>query len=155
MASKVNVAKCEKCGSENVYQDPDVLDTWFSSALWPVTTLGWPEKNPDLDYFYPTSVLVTGFDILTQWVTKMVYMGIECNQNVPFTNCLIHGLVRDAQGRKMSKSLGNGVDPLEVKKDYGADTLSLLSDLSACFSCSLFPWRPSARPPLLLCPTLL
>ena len=125
MASKTNVAKCDKCGSTNVYQDPDVLDTWFSSALWPVTTLGWPNKNPDLDYFYPTSVLVTGFDILTQWVTKMVYMGIECNKNVPFTNCLIHGLVRDEQGRKMSKSLGNGVDPLEVKKDYGADTLRL------------------------------
>ena len=125
MASKTNVAKCEKCGSSNVYQDPDVLDTWFSSALWPVTTLGWPNKNEDLDYFYPTSVLVTGFDILTQWVTKMVYMGIECNKNVPFTNCLIHGLVRDAQGRKMSKSLGNGVDPLEIKKDYGADTLRL------------------------------
>lgn len=125
MASKTNVSKCEKCGSENVYQDPDVLDTWFSSALWPVTTLGWPNKNADLDYFYPTSVLVTGFDILTQWVTKMVYMGIECNKNVPFTNCLIHGLVRDAQGRKMSKSLGNGVDPLDVIKDYGADTLRL------------------------------
>ena len=125
MASKTAVSKCDKCGSTNVYQDPDVLDTWFSSALWPVTTLGWPNKNPDLDYFYPTSVLVTGFDILTQWVTKMVYMGIECNKNVPFTNCLIHGLVRDAQGRKMSKSLGNGVDPLEIKKDYGADTLRL------------------------------
>ncbi len=125
MASKTNVAKCDKCGSTNIYQDPDVLDTWFSSALWPVTTLGWPNKNADLDYFYPTSVLVTGFDILTQWVTKMVYMGIECNKNVPFTNCLIHGLVRDEQGRKMSKSLGNGVDPLEVKKDYGADTLRL------------------------------
>lgn len=125
MASKVSVAKCEKCGSENVYQDPDVLDTWFSSALWPVTTLGWPKKTPDLEYFYPTSVLVTGFDILTQWVTKMVYMGIECNNDVPFTNCLFHGLVRDAQGRKMSKSLGNGVDPLDVIKDYGADTLRL------------------------------
>ena len=125
MASKTAVSKCDKCGSTNVYQDPDVLDTWFSSALWPVTTLGWPNKNEDLDYFYPTSVLVTGFDILTQWVTKMVYMGIECNKAVPFTNCLIHGLVRDSQGRKMSKSLGNGVDPLEVKKDYGADTLRL------------------------------
>ena len=125
MASKTVVSKCDKCGSSNVYQDPDVLDTWFSSALWPVTTLGWPNKNADLDYFYPTSVLVTGFDILTQWVTKMVYMGIECNKNVPFTNCLIHGLVRDAQGRKMSKSLGNGVDPLDVIKEYGADTLRL------------------------------
>jgi len=132
MASKTNVSVCEKCGSTNVYQDPDVLDTWFSSALWPVTTLGWPEKTPDLEYFYPTTVLVTGFDILTQWVTKMVYMGIESNANVPFTNCLIHGLVRDAQGRKMSKSLGNGIDPLDIIKDYGADTLrvALIKDMS-------------------------
>ncbi len=132
MASKTNVEVCEKCGSKNVHQDPDVLDTWFSSALWPITTLGWPEKTPDLDYFYPTTVLVTGFDILTQWVTKMVYMGIECNNDVPFTNCLIHGLVRDAQGRKMSKSLGNGIDPLDIVKDYGADTLrvALIKDMS-------------------------
>lgn len=125
MASKTKVQQCDKCGSTNVYQDPDVLDTWFSSALWPITTLGWPNKNPDLDYFYPTDVLVTGFDILTQWVTKMVYMGIECNGDVPFKNCLIHGLVRDEKGRKMSKSLGNGVDPIEVINDYGADTLRL------------------------------
>jgi valyl-tRNA synthetase len=132
MASKTNVSVCDKCGSKNVYQDPDVLDTWFSSALWPVTTLGWPEKTPDLEYFYPTSVLVTGFDILTQWVTKMVYMGIECNGNIPFENCLIHGLVRDSQGRKMSKSLGNGIDPLDIVKDYGADTLrvALVKDMS-------------------------
>ena len=132
MASKTNVEVCERCGSKNVHQDPDVLDTWFSSALWPITTLGWPEKTPDLDYFYPTTVLVTGFDILTQWVTKMVYMGLECNNNVPFTNCLIHGLVRDSQGRKMSKSLGNGIDPLDIVKDYGADTLriALIKDMS-------------------------
>ena len=132
MASKTNVDVCDKCSSKNVHQDPDVLDTWFSSALWPITTLGWPEKTPDLDYFYPTTVLVTGFDILTQWVTKMVYMGIECNNNVPFTNCLIHGLVRDSQGRKMSKSLGNGIDPLDIVKDYGADTLriALIKDMS-------------------------
>ena len=132
MASKASVHTCSKCGSNNVYQDPDVLDTWFSSALWPVTTLGWPEKTPDLDYFYPTTVLVTGFDILTQWVTKMVYMGIECNNDVPFTNCLFHGLVRDAQGRKMSKSLGNGIDPLDIVKDYGADTLrvALIKDMA-------------------------
>ncbi|MBR3885867.1 MAG: valine--tRNA ligase [Clostridia bacterium] len=132
MASKTNVEVCEKCGSKNVHQDPDVLDTWFSSALWPITTLGWPEKTPDLDYFYPTTVLVTGFDILTQWVTKMVYMGLECNNDVPFTNCLIHGLVRDSQGRKMSKSLGNGIDPLDIVKDYGADTLriALIKDMS-------------------------
>ncbi|MBR2390965.1 MAG: valine--tRNA ligase [Clostridia bacterium] len=132
MASKINVEVCEKCGSKNVNQDPDVLDTWFSSALWPITTLGWPEKTPDLEYFYPTSVLVTGFDILTQWVTKMVYMGIEGNNNIPFENCLIHGLVRDSQGRKMSKSLGNGIDPLEIVKDYGADTLrvALVKDMA-------------------------
>ena len=132
MASKTNVEVCEKCSSKNVHQDPDVLDTWFSSALWPITTLGWPEKTPDLDYFYPTTVLVTGFDILTQWVTKMVYMGLECNNDVPFTNCLIHGLVRDSQGRKMSKSLGNGIDPLDIVKDYGADTLrvALIKDMS-------------------------
>ena len=132
MASKTNVAVCEKCGSKNVHQDPDVLDTWFSSALWPITTLGWPEKTPDLEYFYPTTVLVTGFDILTQWVTKMVYMGIEGNGDVPFRNCLLHGLVRDSQGRKMSKSLGNGIDPLDIVKDYGADTLrvALIKDMS-------------------------
>ena len=132
MVSKTNVETCSKCGSKNVRQDPDVLDTWFSSALWPITTLGWPEKTPDLEYFYPTSVLVTGFDILTQWVTKMVYMGLECNNDVPFTNCLIHGLVRDEKGRKMSKSLGNGIDPLDIVKDYGADTLrvALVKDMS-------------------------
>ena len=132
MASKTSVGLCDKCGSKNVYQDPDVLDTWFSSALWPITTLGWPEKTPDLDYFYPTTVLVTGFDILTQWVTKMVYMGIECNGDVPFTNCLFHGLVRDSQGRKMSKSLGNGIDPLDVVKEFGADTLrvALIKDMA-------------------------
>jgi len=132
MASKTKVAACDKCGSANVWQDPDVLDTWFSSALWPITTLGWPEKTPELDFFYPTDVLVTGFDILTQWVTKMVYMGIEGNNDVPFKNCLIHGLVRDEQGRKMSKSLGNGIDPLDIVKDYGADTLrvALVKDMS-------------------------
>ena len=132
MASKTNISVCDKCGSNNVYQDPDVLDTWFSSALWPITTLGWPDKTADLSYFYPTSVLVTGFDILTQWVTKMVYMGLECNGDVPFTNCLIHGLVRDSQGRKMSKSLGNGIDPLDVIGEFGADTLrvALVKDMS-------------------------
>lgn len=132
MASKTAVTVCDKCGSSNVYQDPDVLDTWFSSALWPITTLGWPEKTPDLEYFYPTTVLVTAYDILTQWVTKMVYMGIECNGDVPFKNVLIHGLVRDSQGRKMSKSLGNGIDPLDIVKDYGADTLrvALVKDMA-------------------------
>ena len=132
MALKSKIEVCNKCGSGNVYQDPDVLDTWFSSALWPLTTLGWPDKTPELNYFYPTTVLVTGFDILTQWVTKMVYMGIECGGDVPFKNCLIHGLVRDSQGRKMSKSLGNGIDPLDIVKDYGADTLrvALIKDMA-------------------------
>ena len=132
MASKTAVTVCEKCGSNHVEQDPDVLDTWFSSALWPLTTLGWPEKSPDLDYFYPTTMLVTGFDILTQWVTKMVYMGIEEMNDVPFKNCLIHGLVRDSLGRKMSKSLGNGIDPLDIVKNYGADTLriALVKDMA-------------------------
>ncbi len=132
MASKTAVTTCDKCGGGHITQDPDVLDTWFSSALWPVTTLGWPEKTPEIEYFYPTDVLVTAFDILTQWVTKMVYMGIECNNDIPFKNCLIHGLVRDARGRKMSKSLGNGIDPLDIVKDYGADTLriALVKDMS-------------------------
>ena len=132
MASKTKILKCTKCSSENVYQDPDVLDTWFSSALWPMTTLGYPEENEDIKFFYPTTVLVTGFDILTQWVTKMVYMGLECKGDVPFKNVLIHGLVRDAQGRKMSKSLGNGIDPLDIVKKYGADTLrlALVKDMS-------------------------
>lgn len=116
---------CPKCHSNNVTQDEDVLDTWFSSALWPFSTLGWPEKTETLEKFYPTSVLVTGYDILTHWVTKMVYMGIECVGKVPFKSTLIHGLVRDEQGRKMSKSLGNGIDPIEVAEEYGADALRL------------------------------
>lgn len=114
---------CRKCSSKNMEQDPDVLDTWFSSALWPFSTLGWPEQTPDLEYFYPTSVLVTGFDIIFFWVARMIVMGLEFMDDVPFRDVLIHGLVRDAQGRKMSKSLGNGVDPLEVIEEYGADAL--------------------------------
>lgn len=123
---------CPKCGSAKVHQDEDVLDTWFSSALWPFSTLGWPNNTAEMDYYYPTSVLVTAYDILLFWVTKMVYMGIECAGNIPFKTTLIHGLVRDEQGRKMSKSLGNGIDPLEVVKDYGADTLriALVKDMS-------------------------
>lgn len=114
---------CRKCGSTNLEQDPDVLDTWFSSALWPFSTLGWPDKTPELEYFYPTSVLVTGFDIIFFWVARMIVMGLEFMDDVPFHDVLIHGLVRDALGRKMSKSLGNGVDPIEVIKEYGADAL--------------------------------
>ena len=115
---------CSKCGSKNIKQDEDVLDTWFSSALWPFSTLGWPEQTEDLKYFYPTDVLVTGYDIITFWVSRMITMGVEEMDGVtPFNTVLIHGLVRDELGRKMSKSLGNGVDPLEVIEKYGADAL--------------------------------
>ena len=106
-------------------RDPDTLDTWFSSALWPFSTLGWPEKTPDLKYFYPTDTLVTGYDIIFFWVSRMIYSAIEQMGAVPFNTVLIHGLVRDAKGRKMSKSLGNGIDPLEVIEQYGADALRL------------------------------
>ncbi len=114
---------CPKCGSKNLKQDPDTLDTWFSSALWPFSTLGWPDKTPDLDYFYPTDTLVTGYDIIFFWVARMIFSGLEHTGQVPFHTVLIHGLVRDDQGRKMSKSLGNGIDPLKVIDQYGADAL--------------------------------
>ena len=114
---------CPKCGSKNVEQDPDTLDTWFSSALWPFSTLGWPDKTPELDYFYPTDVLVTGYDIIFFWVIRMIFSGYEHMGKKPFGKVLFHGLVRDSQGRKMSKSLGNGIDPLEVIDKYGADAL--------------------------------
>ncbi|MFN3691403.1 MAG: valine--tRNA ligase [Fervidobacterium sp.] len=116
-------AKCEKCGSVNLRQDDDVLDTWFSSALWPFSTLGWPENTPDLEKFYPTDVLVTGFDIIFFWVARMIMMGYEFMNEKPFTEVYIHQLVRDKYGRKMSKSLGNGIDPLEVIDEYGADPM--------------------------------
>ena len=116
---------CPKCQSKNLKQDEDTLDTWFSSALWPFSTLGWPEKTEDLDYFYPTNVLVTGYDIIFFWVIRMVFSGIEQTGKLPFDHVLFHGLVRDDQGRKMSKSLGNGIDPLEVIDKYGADALRL------------------------------
>lgn len=115
---------CPKCGKP-MRQDPDTLDTWFSSALWPFSTLGWPDKTPELDYFYPTDVLVTGYDIILFWVIRMMFSGIEHVGDVPFRKVLIHGLVRDSQGRKMSKSLGNGIDPLEIVDKYGADALRL------------------------------
>ena len=117
--------KCPKCGGTKLTQDEDTLDTWFSSALWPFSTLGWPDKTPDLDYFYPTDVLVTGYDIIFFWVIRMVFSGLEQTGQSPFKHVLIHGLVRDSQGRKMSKSLGNGIDPLEVIEQYGADALRL------------------------------
>ena len=116
---------CPKCGKP-MRQDPDTLDTWFSSALWPFTTLGWPEKTEELDYFYPTNTLVTGYDIITFWVSRMIVAGMENMQKKPFDTILIHGLVRDEQGRKMSKSLGNGIDPLEVIDTYGADALRFM-----------------------------
>ncbi len=120
--SREDITVCPKCGGK-VKQDEDVLDTWFSSALWPFSTLGWPEKTEDLEYFYPTSVLVTGYDIIFFWVARMIFSAMEHMGKEPFKHVLIHGLVRDAQGRKMSKSLGNGVDPLEVIEEFGADAL--------------------------------
>ena len=116
---------CPKCGKP-MRQDPDTLDTWFSSALWPFSTLGWPEQTKDLDYFYPTSTLVTGYDIITFWVSRMIFSGLEYTGKKPFSDIFIHGLVRDSQGRKMSKSLGNGIDPLQVIDEYGADALRFM-----------------------------
>ena len=122
VVSREDVTVCPKCG-KSMRQDEDVLDTWFSSALWPFSTLGWPDKTADLEYFYPTSVLVTGYDIIFFWVARMIFSAMEHMGKEPFKYVLIHGLVRDEQGRKMSKSLGNGVDPLEVIDKYGADAL--------------------------------
>ncbi len=116
---------CEHCGSRNIRRDPDTLDTWFSSALWPFSTLGWPDETPEYKYFYPTDVLVTGYDIITFWVSRMIFSGLNYTGKRPFRDVVIHGLVRDAEGRKMSKSLGNGIDPLGVIADYGADALRL------------------------------
>ena len=123
VVSREAVCTCPKCGSANMEQDPDTLDTWFSSALWPFSTLGWPEKTKELEYFYPTDVLVTGYDIIFFWVIRMIFSGYEHMGKKPFGKVLFHGLVRDSQGRKMSKSLGNGIDPLEVIDKYGADAL--------------------------------
>ena len=125
VVSAENPGVCEKCGCKHMTQDPDTLDTWFSSALWPFSTLGWPENTEDLDYFYPNDVLVTGYDIIFFWVIRMIFSGYEQMGKAPFHTVLFHGLVRDSQGRKMSKSLGNGIDPLEVIDKYGADALRL------------------------------
>ncbi len=126
MVSREDVTKCTKCGSTNIKQEEDVLDTWFSSALWPFSTLGWPDKTPELEYFYPTDVLVTGYDIIFFWVVRMVFSALEMTDEVPFKSVYVHGLVRDEQGRKMSKSLGNGIDPLEVIDEMGADALRFM-----------------------------
>lgn len=125
-ASRTDLEKCPKCGSTHIHQDEDALDTWFSSALWPFSTMGWPENTELLKQFYPTSVLVTGYDIIFFWVARMLIMGMEFMKEIPFEKVFIHGLVRDSQGRKMSKSLGNGIDPLEVIEKYGADTLRFM-----------------------------
>lgn len=121
--SKNDVTVCPKCGSTHIRQEEDVLDTWFSSALWPFSTLGWPDKTKELEYFYPTDTLVTGYDIIFFWVARMIFSGMEHMKQIPFKTVYIHGLVRDEQGRKMSKSLGNGIDPLKVIEQYGADAL--------------------------------
>ena len=124
VVTKENSCNCPKCGKP-MHQDEDTLDTWFSSALWPFSTLGWPDNTEELKYYYPTSVLVTGYDIIFFWVIRMIFSGIEHMGEIPFNTVLFHGLVRDSQGRKMSKSLGNGIDPLEVIEKYGADALRL------------------------------
>lgn len=125
-ASRTDLEKCPKCGGTHIHQDEDALDTWFSSALWPFSTMGWPDNTGLLKQFYPTSVLVTGYDIIFFWVARMLIMGMEFMKEIPFEKVFIHGLVRDSQGRKMSKSLGNGIDPLEVIEKYGADTLRFM-----------------------------
>jgi len=124
-ACEEDMTVCPKCGSKRITQDPDVLDTWFSSALWPFSTLGWPEKTPEYDYFYPTDVLITAYDIITFWVVRMVFSGLFFTKQLPFKEVVINGIVRDLQGRKMSKNLGNGIDPIDVINEYGADSLRL------------------------------
>ena len=126
IVSRTDVEVCPKCGGKHLRQDEDVLDTWFSSGLWPFETMGWPDETPELKQFYPTSTLVTGYDIIFFWVARMVMMGLEFGKDIPFRTVYIHGLVRDEQGRKMSKSLGNGIDPVEVIDQYGADTLRFM-----------------------------
>lgn len=126
IVSREEPKTCPRCGSSHLDQDPDVLDTWFSSALWPFSTMGWPRETPEMKYFFPTSVLVTAYDIIFFWVARMIYSSLEFTGEIPFPYVLIHGLIRDAQGRKVSKSLGNGIDPLDVIRDYGADTLRFM-----------------------------
>ena len=123
IVSKDEINTCTKCSSKNIYQDPDTLDTWFSSALWPFSTMGWPNKTPELEYFYPTNTLVTAYDIIFFWVARMIFSSLKHMDDIPFDTVFMHGLVRDAQGRKMSKSLGNGIDPLDIIDEYGTDAL--------------------------------
>ncbi|MGI5838138.1 MAG: valine--tRNA ligase [bacterium] len=123
LVAKEDPTQCGKCGGKNLVQDPDVLDTWFSSALWPFSTLGWPDETPELEHFYPTSVLATGYDIIFFWVARMIFMGLEFRQEIPFHEVFINGLIRDAEGKKMSKSRGNTIDPLGIIEQYGTDTL--------------------------------
>ena len=123
IVSETDVDTCPKCGGKHLHQDSDTLDTWFSSALWPFSTLGWPDNTPELEYFYPTNTLVTGYDIIFFWVARMIFSGLKHTGKAPFDTVLFHGLLRDSQGRKMSKSLGNGIDPVDVINQYGADAL--------------------------------
>ena len=123
IVAKETPAACPKCGKNHLHQDEDTLDTWFSSALWPFSTLGWPDKTPELEYFYPTNTLVTGYDIIFFWVARMIFSAIEQTGQAPFKTVFMHGIVRDELGRKMSKSLGNGPDSIDVINRYGADAL--------------------------------
>jgi len=123
--SRQDPTECAHCGSADIRQDPDVLDTWFSSGLWPFSTLGWPDDTADLAYFYPTSVMETGYDILFFWVARMIMQGLEMTGEIPFHTVYLHGLIRDADGQKMSKSKGNVIDPLEVMDEYGTDRPAL------------------------------
>ncbi len=129
--AREDVSACSHCGSAALHQDNDVLDTWFSSALWPFSTLGWPDDTEDMKRFYPTDVMVTGYDIIYFWVARMIFTGLEFTGRIPFKDVLMHGLVRDSEGRKMSKSLGNGVDPLEVIEKYGADAMRYMISTSS------------------------
>lgn len=127
IVAETDPTQCPKCKSKNIYQDEDSLDTWFSSALWPFSTLGWPENSDDFNYFFPTNLMITAYDIIFFWVARMIFSSLKHTKQIPFKHVLIHGLIRDSQGRKMSKSLGNGIDPIEIINKYGADSLRFAS----------------------------